>query len=169
MDKPLILTLKLDDGAFAMLDGLRRAHFPPARNLVPAHLTLFHALPGDEEPAIRQTLAELCAETPPPPLRLPEPRFMGRGVLLTVEGPELIGLRGRLAERWAPWLSAQDRQGYRPHVTVQNKAAPEAARELLAELRARWEPLEARGEALLLWRYLGGPWERLGEFGFRSG
>ena len=34
---PLILTLGLDAATQAWLEAMRRAHFPPARNLVPAH------------------------------------------------------------------------------------------------------------------------------------
>jgi 2'-5' RNA ligase len=169
MDAPLILTLQLDDAALATLDALRRAHFPPARNFIPAHITLFHALPASEEPAIRRALATAASETPRLAIRLPAPRFMGRGVLLTVEAPALVALRRRLAAAWEAWLNAQDRQGYRPHVTIQNKVAPDVARQLFADLSASWAPLEARGEGLLLWRYLGGPWEQIGDFPFQGG
>ncbi len=61
---PLILTLKFDDRTFAVLDELRQQHFPRSRNVVPAHITLFHALPGEQEQPIRQTLHTLCAATP---------------------------------------------------------------------------------------------------------
>lgn len=162
----LILTLRLDGASFALLDGLRAAHFPPARNFLPAHITLFHALPGDEEPAIRATLAEVAAATGQLPLSFPAARFLGRGVALTVASPTLVALRGALASRWAPWLSAQDRQPYHPHVTIQNKVAPEAARALYAQLAAGWQPFAGTGEGLLLWRYLGGPWELLADLPF---
>ena len=39
-----ILTADLDDASFDLLDVLRRAHFPPERNFLSAHLTLFHRL-----------------------------------------------------------------------------------------------------------------------------
>jgi len=52
----LILTLALDGEAFALFDRLRREHFPPERNVVPAHVTLFHALPGEERAAIASVL-----------------------------------------------------------------------------------------------------------------
>ena len=48
---PLILTLKLDQASFTRLDALRQAHFPPERNWLSAHLTLFHHLPGDQRPS----------------------------------------------------------------------------------------------------------------------
>lgn len=163
---PLVLTLKLARPAFERFDALRRAHFPPERNVIPAHLTLFHALPGGQLAGIRQQLAEICAVAPALPLRFPGPRSLGRGTAIVVESPTLVALRGRLAAGWGGWLSPQDRQGYRPHITVQNKVAPEQARQLQAELAASWEPFEALGQGLLLWRYLGGPWELLEEFGF---
>ena len=62
---PLILTLMLDEGTQAWLDALRRAQFPPERNLVPAHVTLFHALPGGELDAVLVALAEECRDAAP--------------------------------------------------------------------------------------------------------
>lgn len=163
---PLILTLKLDQPAFEALDALRQAHFPPERNFIAAHITLFHALPGDQLAAIAATAREICRATPALLLSLPAPRFLGRGVAIEVAAPELLRLRARLAGAWAAWLSAQDRQGYRPHVTIQNKVAPAQARQLYDDLAARWAPIETRGVGLLLWHYLGGPWQLAEEFLF---
>jgi 2'-5' RNA ligase len=87
-------------------------------------------------------------------------------VAVTVDAAELTRLRGRLATIWQEWLSAQDRQGYRPHVTIQNKVSSDQARRLYDQLAAQWEPFTGRGEGLLLWRYMGGPWEPAGEFLF---
>ena len=164
--EPFILTLKMDAAAFARLDALRQAHFPPERNFLSAHITLFHALPGDQEAAIRATLAALCAATPMFTLSLPTVRFLGRGVAINVGSPALLTLRGRLAQQWHDWLSAQDRQRYQPHVTIQNKVAPAVARALYDQLSQNWPPLTAQGEGLLLWRYQGGPWAFVAEFPF---
>ncbi|MGG5811984.1 2'-5' RNA ligase family protein [Falsiroseomonas sp. CW058] len=164
---PLILTLALDPAAFARLDAERRAHFPPGRNLIPAHLTLFHHLPGAELPAVAARLAQVAAATPPLALRVAGLRFLGRGVAYEIESPPLRALRAGLAEAWRDWLTPQDRQGWRPHVTVQNKAAPDAARALFEEMRADFAPWAAVGEGLLLWHYRGGPWDAAGRFGFR--
>ncbi len=163
---PLILTLLLDEASFTRLDGLRRAHFPPHLNRIPAHVTLFHALPGEEEPAVLLRLAETVRDTAPLPLRVTAVMSLGRGTALKVEAPEVAALRAGLAEGWRGWLTPQDRQGWRPHVTVQNKVAPEDARRLQEELRVSFAPWEARAEGLLLWRYRGGPWEGAGRFGF---
>jgi hypothetical protein len=165
---PLILTLKLDLASFDYFDGLRRLHFPPERNFIPAHVSLFHALPSSEEPAIRETLSAVCADTLAMPLRFDQVRFLGKGVAIAADSPELARLRSRLAALWQAWLTPQDRQPFRPHVTIQNKVTAEAARALYGMLSASWQPRAALGEGLLLWRYLGGPWELIGEFDFAS-
>ncbi|WP_424135030.1 2'-5' RNA ligase family protein [Roseomonas chloroacetimidivorans] len=156
---PLILTLRFDAKSFARLDRLRRAHFPPERNHIPAHLTLFHALPGAALEEIVSHLRGTCAATPPLPLRIAGLRFLGRGVALEITGEELSALRRDLSRHWRHWLTPQDAQGWRPHVTIQNKVAPELARGLMDSLARDFIPWEARGEGLLLWHYRGGPWE----------
>ncbi|WP_159712845.1 2'-5' RNA ligase family protein [Geminicoccus flavidas] len=165
-DPPLIVTLAIDEAAFLVLDGLRRRHFPPLRNLVPAHVTLFHRLPGSAEAAIRAELTAACRDRQPFALTGGQPRLLGRGVALAYVSPELQDLRGRLAASFLPLLSAQDRQSYRPHVTIQNKVAPDLARALALELEScpRQPTITATG--LLLWRYLEGPWQPVAAFPF---
>jgi 2'-5' RNA ligase len=165
---PLILTLALDAAAFARLDGLRRRHFPPERNFIPAHLTLFHQLPGAEQDGVLAELAAQAAGQPPFAMRAVGVQFLGCGVAIRLEAPELLVLRGRLAAGWAPWLGAQDRQSFHPHVTIQNKVAPAAARELHAALSAGFAPFPVDARGFLLWRYLGGPWERVAAVPFRG-
>jgi 2'-5' RNA ligase len=167
--RPLILTLKLVDDSLAMLDGLRKAHFPPERNLIPAHVTMIHALPGQEQDAIMNTLREVCAATPEMAVSFPALRFLGRGVAIEVHCPELSALRKRLARAWRPWLNNQDKAGYKPHATIQNKVQAHKAKMLHAAMRTTWEPVEGRGLGLLLWRYLGGPWEPVETFDFAAG
>jgi len=165
---PLILTLALDGESFAFLDGLRRAHFPPERNVVPAHVTLFHALPGEQRPAIGSLLDLVCRRQKPLLVSVTGLRFMGRGVAFTLESPALQALRRELADEWSPWLTPQDSQRFQPHVTIQNKVAPDEARALHRRLSAEFQPFTVRGEGLILWRYLGGPWERIRLFRFAA-
>ncbi|PWC28975.1 2'-5' RNA ligase family protein [Teichococcus aestuarii] len=165
---PLILSLALDPASQIRLDQLRQAYFPPERNHLPAHLTLFHALPGTALAEIGARLAALAAATAPLPLRFSGWRGLGRGVACAVESPALLALRSGLAQDWQGWLTPQDRQGFRPHVTVQNKVEPEAARALLDDLQARVPPWAGLGRGLLLWHYRGGPWEAAGEFPFAA-
>ena len=55
---PLVVTLLLDEVAQERFDALRRAHFPADRNHLQAHVTLFHALPGEHEERVRADLAQ---------------------------------------------------------------------------------------------------------------
>lgn len=158
--QPLIVTLVLDEAAQAAFDRLRSAHFPPERNHLAAHVTLFHALPGEHAQTVRDDLAEVAAR-PPYDVRVRGLRSLGRGVAYVLESPELAATRAELARRWEPWLGPQDRQRHAPHVTVQNKVAPERARALLQELQSGFVPYDVRATGLALWRYLGGPWEPL--------
>lgn len=163
---PLIVTLKLDEASFGWLNALRQAHFPPERNYLPAHITLFHALPGSEEDAIRGHLAAVSASIAPFQLEMPELRFLGRGVAIEVRSEALLSLRAQLARQFRSWLNSQDSQAYRPHVTIQNKVSPEAARSLLHSMSQQWRTGQASAEGLLLWEYLGGPWRGMAEFPF---
>lgn len=159
--QPLILTVWMDDASFARVDGLRRAYFPPDRNVISAHITLFHQLPGTEVDNIVATLRSRCAAQPAFAIEVTALRSLGRGVALALASEPLAQLRASLAQHWSGWLGAQDRQGFRPHITVQNKVTPEAARDLLQSLSRDFQPSLIRAEGLALWRYLGGPWERV--------
>ena len=165
--EPLILTLKMDDSSQGMFDRLREENFPKERNFISAHLTLFHKLPGDREGDISSHLQAFCREQEPFPLTATGLVSMGRGVGYRLESPTLPTVRKKLANEWWTWLGPQDRQGFRPHVTVQNKVPPEEARALHRRLEKAFSPFEVVAEGLLLWRYLGGPWELTGlhEFG----
>ena len=157
--EPLIVTAHLDEASFAALDALRRRHFPKKLNRIPAHISLFHQLPGAEIESVRATLAEACRTVRPFAMTPRDLRFLGRGVAIAYDAPELARLHDDLASAWAGWLTAQDRQSFRAHVTIQNKVDPAVARALLDTLRDELEPPTCRVEGLDLWRYLGGPWE----------
>ena len=163
---PLILTLKLDDATFVRFDDLRQLYFPPERNLLAAHLTMFHNLPGDELEKIKDDLRRICAEFDEFPLAFPEWRFLGKGVAAKVAAPELLKLRAEFAAVWNEYLKPQDRQKFQPHITVQNKVAPDEARALYEKLAA--EPLPPGGTAkgVSLWHYLGGIWKLEEDFEF---
>jgi 2'-5' RNA ligase len=164
--RPLIVTAALDEAAFDWFQDLRRAHYPAERNQVPAHLTLFHALPGKAEAEIAAALKMACAEAKPMRLDVRGPWSLGRGVAFRVESEALERLRSGLAARFEPWLVAEDRTPFRPHITIQNKADPEVARRLLERLQAEFEPFDVLAEGLLVWRYRGGPWEAVARLGF---
>ncbi len=179
---PLVVTLLLDDDAQRRFDRLRVEHFP-ARPLpgyrpelarggeegvfrLAAHVTLFHALPGEHLDDVSADLAA-AADRPGFEVEVTGLRLLGRGVAYTLRSAELAGLRDRLAAAWEPWLTRQDRQRHAPHVTVQNKVEPAVARALHGRLAAGFTPWSARARGLGLWRYLGGPWAPVTEHPFR--
>jgi 2'-5' RNA ligase len=163
---PLVLTLKLDRTTFEQVNALRQQYFPPERNFIPAHITLFHALPGEQEKEISQLLQTLCDQSARMALSLPALRFLGNGVAIEIDAPALVQFRQTLAENWSDWLTRQDRQGYRPHITIQNKVTAAEARRTYEELQAQWQALDGFGEGLLLWHYQGGPWQLAHAFPF---
>ncbi len=163
----LIVTAELGAEDFAWLDALRRRHYPPERNQVPAHLTLFRALVPSAEPEIRGRLAGLAAGSPPA-ARIAGVMDLDGGVALRVVSEDLDELREGLALDLHGLLSAQDSGGWRPHVTIQNKVEPQLARELRRSLEKDFGDRPLRISGLGLHRYLGGPWERLGLFPFRG-
>jgi 2'-5' RNA ligase len=163
---PLILTLAMDERSSAFFDQQRRRYFPPQRNLIPAHLTLFHKLPADQHDVLVQDITDAAAAQQPFPIHVTGLRSLGRGVAYTLESPTLSVFRRALAMRWALWLTLQDRQKHQPHVTVQNKVEPDAARALLADLTRGFDAFSVMAEGVSLWRYLGGPWEHIETFPF---
>lgn len=163
---PLILTLQFDERSFTFFDEQRRRYFPPERNFIPAHLTLFHALPGEQVGTIQQDIKVRASDQKPFSLDVAGVRSLGRGVAYVLASPELAELRRHLAKTWNDWLKPQDRQNHNPHVTVQNKVDPTQARALLEELSDGFMPFQVEAIGMDLWWYRGGPWEKVRSFPF---
>ena len=163
----LILTAEIGRADHAWLDQLRRAHYPADRNRVPAHLTIFHALPPSAEGEVRSTLSRLAADRPPQ-ASLEGLMDLGGGVAFRVVSVELDAIRWELVAHFKGLLGAQDSGGWRPHITIQNKVAPKQSRALIARLQAGFHPRPLAISGLGLHRYLGGPWEKLALFSFRG-
>ncbi|MFO6448705.1 2'-5' RNA ligase family protein [Erythrobacter sp. NE805] len=172
MADPFILTAVLPPDLQGFAEGLRRAHFPPQRNHLHAHVTLFHAF----APAL---LDELCALIPKLAAEFAAPQGavkgvmdLGKGTAIELEAPGLLNLRALIAEHFRGSLTAQDLHEPRPHVTIQNKVTKEEARALQASLPPVLAPWIARGPfalpALALHRYRGGPWEHIKTSPFRG-
>ena len=159
-----ILTLHLDSDSQAFFESMRQKHFPPERNQIPAHLTLFHSLPNSD--AITQALDQ-ATQTPAFRIAITGLRSLGKGVAYKVASPPLLHLHAGLASAFADHLTPQDTQRFIPHIVIQNKATPEQARKLFAELERTFHALEADATGLDLWHYLGGPWQLAQTFPFR--
>lgn len=159
---PIIVTAQFDAGADALFQRRRQEFFPPQLNFIPAHLTLFHNLPGDREREVVAGIAAAIEGQPPVVVHVPALMSLGRGVAYRLGSDELMSLRGRMVQRFDGMLVRQDRQGFRPHVTIQNKVSPAQAKGTRAILEREFAPFDATIEAIQLWHYRGGPWSPIG-------
>lgn len=166
---PIVITGTMGAADQRYFDALRAAHFPPERNWLAAHITLFHQLPPSALDEIDSLLRTIAADTPPPAARIAGVYSLGSGVAFRIDSPELAAIRERMVDHFQGLLTAQDRGVPRLHITVQNKVPSAAARALLAELQADFHPRALAVTGLAAHRYLGGPWDRVLERKFRGG
>jgi 2'-5' RNA ligase len=157
--QPLILTAHVDEADLEPFDCLRRQHFPPERNVLKAHVTMFHRLPGEYRERIVEALTHVACEAAHVTAAVSGLRHLGAGVAFTIASPELEAIRAELKARFLRWLGPQDMQVWKPHITIQNKVSRAAASSLYAELAQAFHPQPIRITGLDLWQYLGGPWQ----------
>jgi 2'-5' RNA ligase len=157
-----IVTAEMDPESQQRLGGLRRQHYPPDRNFVPAHLTLFHRA----GPANVETVAHISLPKRPLPLTFSGLRHLGYGVAVEVIAPELKAFRQAIVETFG-YVSKQDAQTWRPHVTIQNKVSGQAARTLYNQLAETYIAREGTATGLSVWEYRGGPWSLHETFEFK--
>ena len=165
--RPIIVTAVFGPGDDGWIQQLRRTHYPPERNRVPAHLTLFRQLPPSLAPELSARLAAAAAG-PAPRAEIAGIFDLGEGTALRIESRDLEEIREELAEAFHGLLMPQDQAPWRPHVTIQNKVEPREARRLQQQLRAIFEPRPLAIRALATWRYLDGPWEKVRDYSFRG-
>jgi hypothetical protein len=166
MARALIVTAEIAQGDFSWLEGLRRAHYPVERNQVPAHLTIFHALPPSIETELRGRLGRVVRRKPPN-ATIASLMDLGGGVAFRVVSSDLDNIRDELADELHGMLGAQDDRGWRPHITIQNKVAPKMARALKEQIERTFQPRPLAIVGLAINRYLDGAWERVAAYPFR--
>ncbi len=158
---PIILTVLFGAQDQAFFDAQRRAFFPPERNQLDAHLTMFHHLPPGSVDEVRHRLVQETRGVPAPAARVAGVFSLGRGVAYRIDSSELAAIRARLADAFHGLLTPQDQAGWRAHVTVQNKVTPAEAKATLARLEAGFTARPVVVAGLAAWWYRGGPWEPL--------
>ena len=163
----LIVTAELGARDFAWLDQLRRAHYPPERNQVAAHLTIFHSLPPSATGELQSRLKRLAAAASPR-ASIEGLMDLGGGVAFRVVSTELDRIREDLLNDLHGLLGAQDLGGWRPHITIQNKVPPKESRALVQSLERGFAPRPLSIAGLGIHRYMGGPWERVAIYPFRG-
>lgn len=167
-DAPLILTAELPPELHRNYTDLRRQHFPPERNYLEAHVTLFHAIPAQCEDELRRYLARLTGEVPPLKGAVEGLMSLGGGTAIKLSSADLLDLRDEIAEHFRGMLTQQDQHRPRLHVTIQNKVTAKEAKALHAQLAGMIEKREFSFPGLALHAYRGGPWEFLRRFAFRG-
>jgi hypothetical protein len=165
---PLIVLALFPPPLQARLEALRRAHYPAERNRVPAHCTLFHAVPGMVADELVHELAALAARHAPPRARMERVIDLDGGTALAVDSPDLTALRDRISDRFHGMLTGGDAVRARFHVTVQNKVLPREARALQVELAGQWRSLETPIAALAAHRVIDGLWHSVTTVAFRG-
>ena len=125
---------------------------------------MFHQLPGAEADRLVAELDSVSQQYRPLKLTVKEVRLLGKGVAYRLESMLLQQLHRQLQKQWRSHLTPQDQQKLWPHVTVQNKVAPDEAKRLHTQLGADFAPFEAIGTGLHLWEYHGGPWQSKQQF-----
>ena len=158
---PIIVTALFGRGDQGWFDAQRAAHFPPERNVLAAHCTLFHHLPPSIADELKHRLVEETRGVRAPDARVAGLMSLGRGVAYRIESPALVQIRARLAEAFVGLLTPQDAGGWRAHVTIQNKVTPSVAKLLLDRLQRDFRPRPVELAGVATWWYRGGPWEPL--------
>ncbi|WP_207531642.1 2'-5' RNA ligase family protein [Desertivirga arenae] len=166
MSVPLILTLILEEEPSAYFTSLRDEYFPVEKNFLKAHLTLFHHLPDIK--IIDEDLSNYTLEQNTFMLETSGLMFLGMGFAVKMQSAELENLHASLQKKWWMYLTNQDRQKLRPHITIQNKVSPEQARVCMNEFLDRFEDRKVPSTGLALWEYLGGPWKLKKEYPWKD-
>lgn len=157
--QPLILTARIAEEDIEPFDRLRQAHFPPDRNFLGAHLTMFHRLPGEYRERIGETLAAVAAQAGMVEADVSGLRHLGAGVAFVITSSALQSIRAVLKEEFVTWLGSQDMQKWQPHITIQNKVPRAKADALHRDLSDDFRHYTIQMTGLDLWDYLDGPWQ----------
>jgi len=168
MSRPFIVTAVLPPDIQSWAEGLRREHFPPERNHLHAHVTMFHAFAPSLLDELKDFLPDIAREFAPPQGRIAGLMDLGKGTAIALESEELLRLRALIADHFHGSLTDQDLHEPRLHITIQNKVTKEEARELQASLAPGIEPRDFAFPAIDLHRYEGGPWTHVKRMAFRG-
>jgi hypothetical protein len=165
---PFIVTAELPRDVFAWADRLRRAHYPPERNKLEAHVTLFHSFAPSLREGLRGYLPRIAGEYPPAAARIVGLMDLGTGTALEIRSAAMLAIRETIADHFHGALTAQDSHRPRLHITIQNKVAPGEAKALQRELGATLAQRDFAFAGLGLHLYCDGTWEALGRWHFRG-
>jgi hypothetical protein len=165
---PFIVTAELPGEILAWADGLRREHYPPERNKLTAHVTLFHSFAPSLREELPRVLARLAGEYARPAAAIDSLMPLGTGTALAIRSPGMLAIREHIAEMFHGALTAQDSHAPRLHITIQNKVSPKEAQALQRVLSAALEPRAFAFAGLGLHLYCETHWDSVGCWSFRG-
>ena len=165
-----MLTLRTDRDFHQRINALRKQYFPPQRNRIGAHITLFHALPSSHLQAIASDLQSTACSNMPFTIQTQEPLRLSHGVALNATHKQADEIFNTLKQKWGPaganFLSKQDHR-FKAHYTIQNKAERDVAQSTWEKVREGFKRDEGRAIGLTLYKYLrGGYWKFQRHFDF---
>jgi len=166
MDKPLILTLQLEEKASQFFNDQRKKYFPAHINYLEAHLTLFHALPPEEK--IIVDIIQALSKRKIMDMEVTGLHNIGNGVVYTVASAALQSIHASMQQSFQPFLNGKDKQKLWPHITVQNKVTAFKSAELFKKLSQDFIPFSIRATGFSIFVYEGGPWQHLKDFPFED-
>ena len=155
-----ILTLHTTPEIFYAANTLREKYFPKPINKTPAHITLFHALPGSKLDKIRADLEQFARMQTPFSISTGSIKRLRHGAALLMKGSyPAKEIHSQLKGRWMEWLSQQDRGGFQGHYTVMNKVEDsETIDRAIDEIGDSFRGAEGQAQGLTLWKYDKGRW-----------
>lgn len=162
------MTGELPADILSWADGLRRAHFPPERNWLKAHVTLFHSFAPSLREELPRFLSVMASEFAPATAEVAGLMDLGEGTAIAVHSPALLAVRQRIAERFRDMLTRQDQGGKRLHITIQNKVSRRAALALQRSLADQIPHRRFAFTGLGLHLYRNPQWEPVGTWPFRG-
>lgn len=171
-----IITLHTDTNLHEKMTSMRQRYFPKHLNKLPAHLTLFHALPESRlESDVLPALKTVTEQTASFPITAGAPFMMPKGIGIAIPklkgGQEARSIHEELRKRWsqAGFLSVQDSRHGGAHYTIMNKVDdPAEVQKAFDEVKADWTETPGTAIGLALWQYDHGYWKSQRLFSFRG-
>ena len=158
----LIITLKIDEASQVFFDEQRNTHFPAHANFVPAHITLFHKLPGSNI-IIENGLAAF-AKLSSFELLITNIIVQKTSVAYSIESEILQHLYAQMQKTFDPYLISNDRKILTPHITIQNKVTAYKAYKTHALLMKDFKPFVVQALGFTSWYYVKNYWEKKEEY-----
>lgn len=158
-EQKYVLTLLLTRDLQKTMNAWRVKYYPPSYNRVPAHVTLFHALPHTHLRSILNEIEKIRWVFKAYRLQPGRPYTRDSQVGVACHHPDYpsvsdystLRLQRTLKSSWNHFLSEQDQSVFRAHWTI-SKMLREDQRDQLVDELTQWQASEQEPEAMRLFR-----------------